>query len=297
MPEWPPPPGSRPAVSVVVPFRGSSSELAALVLELGRLELRRGDEVIIANNGDADSHGSGDEARVRVCRARGLRAPGFARNRAAELASGEWLLFIDADTFASRTLLDDYFEPLPHPTTGVLAGTVLDIAIRTTATARHGVARARLSQAKTLQRGERSYAQTANCAVRRAAFAQVGGFRDEIRAGEDADLCFRLAAAGWQFEQRPNAVVHHRSRETILSLVRQLAVHGSGAAWLNREYPGSFPAPSPASFALRIGHDVRLAAASLAARERERASLELLDLAGAFAFEFGRLLPNRARAH
>ena len=290
-------PVARPAVSVVIPFCGSASQLGALTLELERLELRHGDELIIANNGDADADGSLDGTRISVCRARGLRAPGFARNRAAERAIGEWLLFIDADTLPSPTLIDDYFRLLPHPATGVLAGTVIDVAIRSTVTSRHGVARERLSHARTLERGERPYAQTANCAVLRAAFADVGGFRDEIRAGEDADLCFRLAAAGWKLEQRPNAVVRHQSRETILSLTRQLAVHGSGAAWLNREYPGSFPAPSPTSFARRIGHEARLAGASLAAGDRESASLAVLDLAGACAFELGRLLPNRARPH
>jgi GT2 family glycosyltransferase len=297
MADTPSAPAARPAVSVVVPFCGSASQLASLTLELQRLELRRGDELIIANNGAAASDRLLDGARITVCQARGLRAPGFARNRGAELASGEWLLFIDADTLPAPTLIDDYFRPQPQPATGVLAGNVTDVAIRATSTARHGVVRERLSQARTLQHGARPYAQTANCAVLRAAFADVGGFRDEIRSGEDADLCFRLAAAGWQLEQRPNAVVRHRSRETVLSLTRQLAVHGSGAAWLDREYPGSFPAPSPTSFVRRVGHDVRLAGRSLAARDRDSASLALLDLAGACAFEFGRLLPNRARAH
>ncbi len=287
----------RPGVSVVVPFRGPASELVSLMIELERLEVRPGDELIIANNGDAEPDDARGTGQITVCRARGLHAPGFARNRGAELASGEWLLFIDADTLPSPTLIDDYFLPSPHPETGVLAGAVVDAAITATATARHGVVRERLSQARTLRRHERPYAQTANCAVLRAAFMDVGGFRDEIRAGEDADLCFRLAAAGWKLEQRPNAVVRHRSRDTIGSLTRQLAIHGSGAGWLNREYPGSFPAPSAASFVRRIGQDMRLAGSSLAARDRDGASLALLDVAGTCAFEFGRLLPNRARAH
>ena len=41
--------------------------------------------------------------------------------------------------------------------------------------------------------------------VRRAAFEAVGGFREEIRAAEDADLTYRLKAAGWEVERREGA--------------------------------------------------------------------------------------------
>ena len=50
-----------------------------------------------------------------------------------------------------------------------------------------------MSQRNTLT-GVRPYAQTAHCAVRRSAFEAVGGFREDIRSGGDADLCFRLAS-------------------------------------------------------------------------------------------------------
>ena len=34
--------------------------------------------------------------------------------------------------------------------------------------------------------------------MRRAAFEAVGGFRDDLIAGEEPELCVRLRAAGWQ---------------------------------------------------------------------------------------------------
>src|SRR5436190_688694 len=58
------------------------------------------------------------------------------------------------------------------------------------------------------------YAQTANCAVRRTAFAAAGGFVETARSGADADLCFRLRDAGWTLEERPAAAAIHRSRRT-----------------------------------------------------------------------------------
>src|SRR5581483_10196456 len=85
------------------------------------------------------------------------------------------------------------------------------------------------------------FAQTANCAVRRAAFQSVGGFA-EVRSGGDADLCLRLRAAGWRLEERRHAAVLHLNRANLASLLAQRARHGAGAAWLARRHPGAVPA-------------------------------------------------------
>jgi mycofactocin glycosyltransferase len=273
---------------VIVPFAGTAVQLTGLLDELMLLRLSHGDEVIVADNRSGARplrHG-----HIRVEAAAGLRTPAFARNRGAEIARGDWLVFIDADTHPSPSLLDDYLEPRPDKKTGVLAGAIHDVAANHGPVAGYSAARGQMSQETTLRR-DWPYAQTANCAVRRAAFEQVGGFVATARAGEDADLCFRLQAAGWTIEERPGAVVEHRSRETLGSLLGQLVRHGSGAAWVQRRFPGSFPAPSPVALARRLGHDARTAARS--AHDRPAAEAALLDLAGGLAFELGRLLPNR----
>jgi GT2 family glycosyltransferase len=273
---------------VVVPFTGTADQLARLLHELMRLRLSPGDEVIVADNrGDARSL---QHEHIRVQAAAGIRTPGFARNQGATTARGDWLVFIDADTHPRPSLLDDYFDPAPHESAGVLAGAIHDIASSTSVVGSYSAARGQMSQDTTLRR-EWPYAQTANCAVRRRAFDQVGGFVERARAGEDADLCFRLQAAGWTIEERPGAVVEHRSRESLGSLLGQLVRHGSGAAWVERRFPGSFPTPSPPGLARRFGHDARTAVRSV--RDRRVAQTALLDLVGGMAFELGRLLPNR----
>ncbi len=98
-----------------------------------------------------------------------------------------------------------------------------------------------MSQANTLGAGHWAYVQTANCAIRRSAFEQVGGFCDEVRSGGDADICFRLRDAGWAIEPRERALVVHSSRRTLGKLLRQRARMGAGAAWLDQRHPGSFP--------------------------------------------------------
>jgi hypothetical protein len=284
---------SRPAVSVVVPFAGPDAALAGLLSALGRLQVREDDEIIVADNRPAGHAAPASHAPIVLVDAAGLATPAFARNRGAASARNEWIAFIDADTVPNPTLLDDLFTPPPGPDTAILAGEIVDVAASPTLAARHGVARRRLSQRATLERPDHAYAKTANCTVRAQALAQVEGFVDTARAGEDADLCFRIKQAGWRLEYRPQATVSHLSRGSIRAAMAQLARHGSGAAWLERRYPGSMPAPGALELARRIAHRALAAGRALMRGEREQAAFALLDLAGTIAFELGRLLPNR----
>lgn len=293
---------ARPSVSVIVPFAGRSEQRADLLRRLRALELGPGDELLVADNrGDAGAEsGDGDggrpgRRRVRVIPAAGVAAPGFARNRAARLAAGDWLVFLDADTSPAPELLERYFEPLPGERTGVLAGGIVDRpgshGVASRATARRG----QMSQRVTLDRAGAPYVQTANCAVRRAAFEAVGGFDEHARRGEDADLCLRLAELGWRLEERPRAIVEHPTRATLPALLAQLAGHGSGAAWLHRRYPHQFPRTPTAQVIRRAAHNGRRAGVAAARGETASAGDELVELAAGLAFAAGGLLPNRPR--
>jgi hypothetical protein len=265
----------RPPVSVVVPFAGTDEQLRELIATLSRLRLRLGDQLIVSDNRQDPVH-----------------TPAYARSRGAAGAGGEWLVFIDADTIPDPDLLDRYFDPAPGPGTAVLAGAIRDVALRRTAVARNGVGRRRMSQRTTLERPGTPYAQTANCAIRRTAFESVGGFDASARAGEDADLCFRLQRAGWTLEERPRAAVDHRTRETLAAWLAQMLRHGSGAAWIERRWPGELPAPAPRRLARRLARDAADAATAAARGDRSAATGALLEIAGAAAFELGRRVPN-----
>jgi GT2 family glycosyltransferase len=279
-------------VSVIVPFAGSAGEQQAC---LDRLGLRPGDEVLVADNRPG-SEDRGAAHGVRIVAADGVRAAGFARNRAAEVAHGEWLVLIDADTRPSGDLLDRYFEPLPAERTAVLAGGIADVAGSDSAAAGYAARRGQMSQRVTLDRAGTPYAQTANMAVRRAAFEAAGGFDESARSGEDADLCFRLAHAGWTLEERPAAFVDHPTRAALGGLLRQVAQHGSGAAWLDRRYPGEFPASGPRAFAGRLARAAREAARAARRGDRTGVDAGLIEVAEAIAFLVGRLgLSNDAR--
>jgi hypothetical protein len=81
----------------------------------------------------------------------------------------------------------------------------------------------------------------ANLLVRRAAFDEIGGFYEGLRAAEDTDFTWRLQQAGWGLELRSQAWVEHRYRATLTELRQQWRGYAAGRAWLARRYEGFSP--------------------------------------------------------
>jgi mycofactocin glycosyltransferase len=281
---------TRPAVDVVVPFHGTADELAALRARLDALRLRTGDSLTIVDNRTGATSAEPGERR-RIVNAPELQSSYFARNAGTAGARADWLLFLDADTEPPPDLLDSYFVPAPGPRTAVLAGGVRDVPLdrtaRPTLAERYASICSLMSQHNTL-RGERGYAQTANCAVLREAFDEVGGFEPSVRSGGDADLCFRLRERGWEIEPRESAAVLHRSRDTLRGFLRQRARYGAGAAWLAERHPGSFEAVPLRNLAVWSAKCTLRGLLALARGRRDEAIVCLFDPAGMWALELGR---------
>jgi GT2 family glycosyltransferase len=285
----------RPPVDVVVPFAGSQQALADLLRRLSGLKLAEGDSLVVVDNRpEADGPSELPPGVATIVRAPERQSSYFARNAGARRGEAEWILFIDADVEPPADLLDRYFERAPAARTAVLAGAIDDEGPLPGRRYRAPSGYGHLKPESTLGRGRWSYAHTANCAVRRTAFDEVGGFAGEIRSGGDADLCFRLRDAGWALEPREEAAAVHRGRSTLPDFLRQVFRHGSGAAWLNRVHPGSAP-PEPWRLAAQTGRMVvSIPYRLLAAGGVNRALARVVELLGIWAFAVGRLVPNES---
>lgn len=100
---------TRPRVSVVVPTLNEERYLPTLLNSLAKQTLPP-HEVIIADAGSVDG-------TVGVARAAGARIvagglPGVGRNEGARLATGDWLLFLDADVRLPEDALETAFREL-----------------------------------------------------------------------------------------------------------------------------------------------------------------------------------------
>ena len=73
---------------------------------------------------------------------------------------------------------------------------------------------------------EPPYAITMTWASRRSVLNELGGFDARFRRGEDVDLSYRIAQAGYTLAFAPAAVVFHHNQDRLADLFRKGFAHG-----------------------------------------------------------------------
>lgn len=176
------------------------------------------------------------------------RGPGAARNTGWRRATTELIAFLDADCDPHPGWLDALLPHFGDPAVAAVAP-----RITTTAPSTLPPALARYEEARpTLDRGPQEaivrprsrvpFVPTAALVVRRVALEAVDGFDETLRFGEDVDLVWRLADAGWTIRYDPRATVVHPARATARDWLRQRFDYGTSAAPLARKH-GAAVAP------------------------------------------------------
>ncbi|MBP8930742.1 MAG: glycosyltransferase [Paracoccus sp.] len=208
------------AASVIVPVFRQWDMVRDLIAALGAQQpaLPATVEVILVNNGDA-AEASGltlpEGFRLLHCDRPGSYA---ARNAGAAAASGVLLLFTDADCRPDPGWLAAHLAGFAAGGERLLAGPVrMECGPRPTLWARYDRLRG-IPQAAYVARG---YAATANLAVPRTIFRQLGGFSTTHMSGGDAEFCHRARAAGYGIDLLENAVVAHPCRESGAETIRK----------------------------------------------------------------------------
>jgi GT2 family glycosyltransferase len=140
--------------------------------------------------------------RLRYVPVTRTQGPAGARNRGWQEACGSVIAFTDDDTIADRAWLSAGWAALAQGFDAVAGAIHMPLADRPTDYERNA---AGLSNAEFA---------TANCFVRRAALAAVGGFDERFTAAwrEDSDLQFSLLERGYRCGYAPEAIVVHPIR-------------------------------------------------------------------------------------
>lgn len=194
-----------PVISILIPVYNRENYIADCLASIGDLGAFPA-EVIMVDDGSTDGSvararaaieegGIGDRA-VIVTQANG--GPGSARNHAASLARGEWLVFLDSDDLWMPWTLEILVRELGGaPADSVLCLFNIQDFARPDDLARHERSDTVLSDYPAFLTAVGAHPRmrygTCNAAVRRSAFAAMGGFSTALRCAEDTDLFLRLA--------------------------------------------------------------------------------------------------------
>lgn len=201
--------GRFPFLSVVVPVFNQANELAQQLAAIVAQECSRRFEVVVADNGSTDRTAAviatwtALDHRVRRVDASARRGPAAARNVGAALASGDALIFCDADDVVAPGWLEALATALEDA--DLVAGAFDFDSL-------NGVPVRGPFTGYTSQFGFLPAGLGANLAVSRVAFDTVGGFAENMSAGEDINLCWRIQLAGFRFVEAGDAVVAKRER-------------------------------------------------------------------------------------
>jgi len=248
-------PPDRPLLSVIVPVRDGEDFLPRCLAALQASRLARSSwELIVVDDGSTDrSAALAVEVADHVIRLpRSLRAS-VARNRGADRARADILVFVDADVCVHPDALGQLAEFLGRtPDVSAVFG-AYDVS---------PAAPGFVSQYRNLlhhyvhQRdaGRAITFWTGLGAVRREALEAVGGFDESQHMLEDVELGYRLSDGGYRIALRPNIQGTHLKRWTLGRMI-VADVRDRGVPWVRLLFRGG-PKGRRATLNVRRGEQV-----------------------------------------
>lgn len=235
-----------PRLSIVIPCFNSEATISAQLSALATQTTQYPWEVLISDNGSRDNTLAVAASfrdrieRLEIIDASARRGAAYARNAGAKAASGESLLFCDADDVMG----EGYVEAM---------GRALEAHhfvacrydFRTLNTSWLAAARGpqREGQGEGLAGGychpTLPYAGAGGLGIRKSIHEAVSGFDMTLRAmagQEDTDYCIRVQLAGTPLIFVRDAVMHVRFRATVTGVFQQAWAWAESGAHVQRRY-------------------------------------------------------------
>ena len=231
-------------VSVIIPIYNGEKDLPDLI-ECLRSQAYAADQVeyLLVDNNSSDrsisivqAAAESKETTIRPLKENQIQSSYAARNTGIRAANSEILAFTDADCRPQPQWLENFIQPFSDPNVGIVVGEILALPGKSLLE-KYADKQEVLSQKHTLAHPFYPYGQTANLAIRKQAFIEVGLFRSYLTTGGDADICWRiLRKTSYRLKFAEKAIVKHRHRSTWKDLQSQWRRYGKSNKYLHELY-------------------------------------------------------------
>ncbi|NEO98065.1 MAG: glycosyltransferase [Symploca sp. SIO2E9] len=233
-----------PQVSVIVPIYNGETDLPDLIecLQAQTYPVEQVEYVLVDNGSrdrtaavlaEAASEISSQGITLKALQENKIQSSYAARNAGIRAAKSNLLAFTDADCRPQPDWLERLIAPFIEEDIGIVVGEIIGLP-GGTLLEKHAEQYQVLSQQHTLAHPFCPYGQTANLAIRRQAFQEVGLFRPYLTTGGDADICWRIQRqSNWKLKFISTAVVRHRHRSTLKEYESQWRRYGRSNLYLH----------------------------------------------------------------
>ena len=233
-------------ISVVIPAFNAEKTIVQCLVSVCE-QTRKPLEVIVVNNKSADQTKrivlefiDKHQDIAACCVDEYRQGPSFARNCGAKLAKGDIVAFIDADCVADASWLRLVSESFGGSDVGAVAGSIIGFDRRTLIGKFHSLFTMRRLPESTMFHEFKLVSggfPTANLAVRKTLFEEIGGFSEDMPFyAEDYDLCARIYSKEHHIYYNREVIVFHQHRQDVGSTWRQSYGFGSGHAPLLKRH-------------------------------------------------------------
>lgn len=228
-------------ISIVVPVFNGQATIAACLESLLKQELpRQGLEIIVVDDGSRDGTLAvvSKYPDVRVVSQPRNMGPAAARNRGAQEATGEIILFTDADcvpgaNWVAEMTKNFMVDPRVVGVKGVYRTKQRDLTARFVQL-EFEFKYERMKRLETI-----AFIDTYSAGYRRQTFLACGGFDTgfPVASTEDIELSFRLAAEGYRMVFNPRAYVYHQHPASWIDYMKRKFKYAYWGAVVMRRYP------------------------------------------------------------
>jgi lipopolysaccharide/colanic/teichoic acid biosynthesis glycosyltransferase/glycosyltransferase involved in cell wall biosynthesis len=224
-----------PHISVVIPAKNAAATLLVCLEALKNqdgFKIWDDYEVIVVDDGSTDSTADIAKKMGAIVISQPNGGPAAARNAGAKMASGELLLFTDADCIPDCNWIAELVRPFDDPKVIGAKG-----VYRTNENgwiARFVQAEYAYKYEKMKRQAAIDFIDTYSAAYRRDVFLENGGFDESfpVPSVEDQEFSFRLAGKGYKLVFQPGAAVFHAHDRNMGEYIRRKYGIGYWKAYL-----------------------------------------------------------------